>query len=213
MLDLDLHPSGRHFLQIPGPTNVPDRVLRAMSLPTIDHRGPEFGALGKEVLAGMKQGLQDAPSGRHLSRRRAPARGKRRSSTRCRPGDRVLMVETGHFAALWQKMAARLGLETEFHRPGSDPLLPQARLAPRRPAERSRRGCATTASTRSRRSASCTTRPRPASLSASPRCARRSTPPAIRRCCMVDTISRSPAPTTATTNGASTSPSAARRRA
>ena len=82
MLDLDFHPTGRHFLQIPGPSPVPDRILRAMSLPTIDHRGPEFGALGLKVLAGIQQDLQDPPSGRHLSRRRAPAPGKRRWSTR-----------------------------------------------------------------------------------------------------------------------------------
>ena len=55
MLNLDFHPTGRHFLQIPGPSPVPDRILRAMSLPTIDHRGPEFGALGLKVLAGIRQ--------------------------------------------------------------------------------------------------------------------------------------------------------------
>jgi alanine-glyoxylate transaminase/serine-glyoxylate transaminase/serine-pyruvate transaminase len=55
MVKLDFHPSGRHFLQIPGPSPVPDRILRAMSLPTIDHRGPEFGALGLKVLSGIKQ--------------------------------------------------------------------------------------------------------------------------------------------------------------
>ena len=55
MLDLDFHPSGRHFLQIPGPSPVPDRILRAMSLPTIDHRGPEFGALGRKVLADIRK--------------------------------------------------------------------------------------------------------------------------------------------------------------
>ena len=58
MLDLDFHPTGRHFLQIPGPSPVPDRILRAMSLPTIDHRGPEFGALGKKVLAGVRKIFQ-----------------------------------------------------------------------------------------------------------------------------------------------------------
>ena len=58
MLELDSHHSGRHFLQIPGPTNVPDRVLRAIDHPTIDHRGPEFGRLGKTVLAGMKKVFQ-----------------------------------------------------------------------------------------------------------------------------------------------------------
>jgi alanine-glyoxylate transaminase/serine-glyoxylate transaminase/serine-pyruvate transaminase len=55
MLQLDSHPSGRHFLQIPGPSPVPDRILRAMSLPTIDHRGPEFGALGRKVLADIRR--------------------------------------------------------------------------------------------------------------------------------------------------------------
>ena len=55
MLSLDFHPTGRHFLQIPGPSPVPDRILRAMSLPTIDHRGPEFGALGLKVLPGIRQ--------------------------------------------------------------------------------------------------------------------------------------------------------------
>ncbi len=67
MVNLDIHPRGRHFLQIPGPSPVPDRVLRAMSLPTIDHRGPEFGALGKKVLAGLRRGVPDAPSGGGVS--------------------------------------------------------------------------------------------------------------------------------------------------
>src|SRR5688572_13010274 len=58
MLQLDQHPSGRHLLQIPGPSPVPDRILRAMSLPTIDHRGPEFGALGRRVLSGIGQVFQ-----------------------------------------------------------------------------------------------------------------------------------------------------------
>ena len=58
MLNLDFHPTGRHFLQIPGPSPVPDRILRAMSLPTIDHRGPEFGALGRKVLADVRQIFQ-----------------------------------------------------------------------------------------------------------------------------------------------------------
>ena len=80
--------SGRHFLQIPGPTNVPDRVLRAMAQPTIDHRSAEFAALGREVLDGLKARLQDVGPGRRSSRRRAPARGKRRSSTRCRRATR-----------------------------------------------------------------------------------------------------------------------------
>ena len=81
---LNSHPSGRHFLQIPGPTNVPDRILRAMDYPTIDHRGPEFNALAKKVLRSIRRSSR--PSSRWSSiRRPAPARGKRRWSTRCRP--------------------------------------------------------------------------------------------------------------------------------
>jgi alanine-glyoxylate transaminase/serine-glyoxylate transaminase/serine-pyruvate transaminase len=126
MLDLDFHPTGRHFLQVPGPTPVPDRILRAMSLPTIDHRGPEFGALGRKVLAGI----------RDIFKTKHPVVIYPASGTGAweaalvntlSPGDLVLMVETGHFAALWQKMATRLGLETEFLvRPGSDVELPEA---------------------------------------------------------------------------------------
>ncbi len=113
MLDLDHHPSGRHFLQIPGPSPVPDRILRALSLPTIDHRGPEFGALGLTVLAGLKQ----------VFRTRHPVVVYPASGTGaweaalvnvCSPGDRLLMVETGHFATLWKRMAERLGLQPEF---------------------------------------------------------------------------------------------------
>ena len=82
---LNSHPSGRHFLQIPGPTNVPDRILRAMDYPTIDHRGPEFAALAKKVLRGVQAGLPDQTAGHRLSGVRAPARGKPRWSTRSRP--------------------------------------------------------------------------------------------------------------------------------
>jgi alanine-glyoxylate transaminase/serine-glyoxylate transaminase/serine-pyruvate transaminase len=126
MLDLDFHPAGRHFLQIPGPSPVPDRILRAMSLPTIDHRGPEFGALGRKVLADIRK----------IFKTRHPVVIYPASGTGAweaalvntlSAGDAVLMVETGHFAALWQKMAARLGLATEvMAAPGSDPLLPEA---------------------------------------------------------------------------------------
>ncbi|HYF19001.1 MAG TPA: aminotransferase class V-fold PLP-dependent enzyme [Ramlibacter sp.] len=113
MLTLDLHPRGRHFLQIPGPSPVPDRVLRAMSLPTIDHRGPEFGALGRRVLAGLQQVFQT----RHpvvIYPASGTGAWEAALANTCSPGDRVLMYETGHFASLWQKMATRLGLETEF---------------------------------------------------------------------------------------------------
>ena len=120
MLTLDFHPTGRHFLQIPGPSPVPDRILRAMSLPTIDHRGPEFAALGLKVLADVKKIFQT----------RQPVIIYPASGTGAweaalvntlSPGDQVLMVETGHFAALWQKLADRLGLNTEVMRhPGAE---------------------------------------------------------------------------------------------
>ena len=112
MLQLDAHPSGRHFLQIPGPSPVPDRILRALSLPTIDHRGPEFGALGRKVLAGLREVFKT----RHPVVV-YPASGtgawEAALANTTSPGDHVLMVETGHFAALWAKMAQRLGLQTE----------------------------------------------------------------------------------------------------
>src|SRR5688572_18812827 len=117
--------AGRHFLQIPGPTNVPDRVLRAIDFPTMDHRGPEFGVIGKEVLAGMKRVFK-SPQGEVVI---YPASGTGAwEAALCNTlssGDRVLMYETGHFATLWQKMAAKLGLEVEFMpsdwRRGADP--------------------------------------------------------------------------------------------
>jgi alanine-glyoxylate transaminase/serine-glyoxylate transaminase/serine-pyruvate transaminase len=113
MLRLDDHPSGRHFLQIPGPTNVPDRILRALDNPTIDHRGPEFARLTLEILAGLKKIFQT--SGPVII---YPASGtgawEAALSNTLSPGDRVLMFETGHFATLWRKMAARLGLDVDF---------------------------------------------------------------------------------------------------
>ena len=112
MLTLNFHPTGRHFLQIPGPSPVPDRILRAMSLPTIDHRGPEFGALGLRVLGGMQKIFQTTHP---VVIYPASGTGAWEASL-CNvlsPGDHVLMYETGHFAALWIKMAARLGLKTD----------------------------------------------------------------------------------------------------
>ena len=126
------HRAGRHFLQIPGPTNVPERVLRAMARPTIDHRGPEFAELAQEVLQGCRAifrcsgpvvifpssgtGAWEASIANTLS-----------------PGERVLMFETGHFATLWQQMARRLGLEVDFvpgdWRHGADPAEIGRRLA------------------------------------------------------------------------------------
>src|SRR6185312_1340266 len=106
-------PAGRHFLQIPGPTNVPDRVLRAIDRPTIDHRGPEFQALGKEVLEGVKRIFQTRNPVIIY-----PASGtgawEAALANTLSPGDKVLMCETGHFASLWQRMARRLGIEVEL---------------------------------------------------------------------------------------------------
>jgi alanine-glyoxylate transaminase/serine-glyoxylate transaminase/serine-pyruvate transaminase len=106
-------PAGRHFLQIPGPTNVPDRVLRAIDRPTIDHRGPEFQKIGFAVLEGMKRVFQT----------RNPVMIYAASGTGAweaalvnalNAGDKVLMSETGHFATLWSKLAKKLGLEVEL---------------------------------------------------------------------------------------------------
>ena len=125
-------PTGRHFLQIPGPSNVPDEVLRAMSAPTIDHRGPDFAELGRAVLDGLGPvfgttnpvvvypssgtGAWEAALANTLS-----------------PGDRVLSFETGHFAMLWQAMASALGLEVDLvpgdWRHGVDPDVVEERLA------------------------------------------------------------------------------------
>src|SRR4051812_3115671 len=123
---------GRHFLQIPGPTNVPDRVLRAIAAPTIDHRGPEFAALGLEVLEAVKPVFGTAQPVVIY-----PASGtgawEAALTNTLSPGDKVLAFETGHFATLWQEMATRLGLQVEFvpgdWRHGADPQAAQERLA------------------------------------------------------------------------------------
>jgi alanine-glyoxylate transaminase / serine-glyoxylate transaminase / serine-pyruvate transaminase len=126
MLTLDFHPTGRHFLQIPGPSPVPDRILRAMSLPTIDHRGPEFGVLGLKVLGGIQQVFRTKhPVAIY------PASGtgawEAALTNTMSAGDHVLMFETGHFASLWKKMADRLGLSTEvLSYAGADEHLPAA---------------------------------------------------------------------------------------
>ncbi|HEV3010941.1 MAG TPA: aminotransferase class V-fold PLP-dependent enzyme [Burkholderiales bacterium] len=117
--------AGRHFLQIPGPTNVPDRVLRAIDFPTMDHRGPDFGAIGKEVLAGMKRVFKSTQGEVVIYPASGTGAWEAALANTLSPGDRVLMYETGHFATLWQKMAAKLGLEVEFiagdWRRGADP--------------------------------------------------------------------------------------------
>jgi len=104
---------GRHFLQIPGPTNVPDRVLRAIDAPTMDHRGPTFQKLGFEVLEGIKAVFQTTNPVIIYSATGTGAWEAALVNT-LSPGDKVLMVETGHFAALWQKMAIKLGLKPEY---------------------------------------------------------------------------------------------------
>ncbi|MEM6486848.1 MAG: aminotransferase class V-fold PLP-dependent enzyme [Pseudomonadota bacterium] len=123
--------AGRHFLQIPGPTNVPDRVLRAMDYPTIDHRGPGFGDIGRRALDGMKAIFKTEARVVIF-----PASGtgawEAALVNTLSPGDRVLMCETGHFATLWHKMAGKLGLVTEFietdWRRGADEPAIEARL-------------------------------------------------------------------------------------
>jgi alanine-glyoxylate transaminase/serine-glyoxylate transaminase/serine-pyruvate transaminase len=123
--------AGRHFLQIPGPTNVPDRVLRAMDYPTIDHRGPQFAEIGTKCLAGMKTIFK---TDSHVVIYPASGTGAWESAlvNTLHESDLVLMVETGHFASLWHKMASRLGLETEFlatdWRRGVDPQQVEDRL-------------------------------------------------------------------------------------
>lgn len=126
MLKLNFHPTGRHFLQIPGPSPVPDRILRAISLPTIDHRGPEFGALGRKVLEGMKTIFKtEHPVVIY------PASGtgawEAALVNTLSAGDHVLMFETGQFASLWNKLATRIGLKTELLSwQGQDEHLPNA---------------------------------------------------------------------------------------
>ena len=105
--------SGRHFLQIPGPTNVPDRVLRAMAAPTIDHRGPEFQELTQEVLVGLGKVIQTR-SPVVLFPASGTGAGEAALVNTLSPGNRVLMVETGHFATLWKQIAANYGLDVEF---------------------------------------------------------------------------------------------------
>ena len=105
--------SGRHFLQIPGPTNVPDRVLRAMAAPTIDHRGPEFAALARHVLAGLGR---LCGSTRPVAVYPSSGTGAWEAAlvNTLSPGDRVLAFDIGHFATLWSQMAAKLGLDVDL---------------------------------------------------------------------------------------------------
>jgi alanine-glyoxylate transaminase / serine-glyoxylate transaminase / serine-pyruvate transaminase len=123
--------SGRHFLQIPGPTNLPDRVLRAIDAPTIDHRGPDFERLGLELLEGLRGVFRTAgpvfvyPSS-------GTGAWEAALVNTLSPGDRVLVFETGHFATLWRDMATRLGLGVQWvpgdWRHGVDPDAVRAAL-------------------------------------------------------------------------------------
>ncbi|MDF9863404.1 aspartate aminotransferase-like enzyme [Methylorubrum pseudosasae] len=198
------HRTGRHFLHIPGPSPVPERVLRAMDRQVIDHRGPDFGVLGREVLEGC----------RTIFRTKGPVVIYPGSGTGAweaaivntlSSGDRVLMFETGHFATLWRQMAARWGIEVEFvpgdWRHGVDPALVEAKLAE----DRSHSFKAVMV-VHNETSTGVTSRI-----------------PAIRkaidaaghpdRCCWSTRSPRSVRSMSATTSGVSTSPSAARRRA
>ena len=125
-------PAGRHFLQIPGPTNVPDRVLRAMDMPTIDHRGPEFAELTLEILQGLKQVFKTSGDVIIYPASGTGAWEAALVNTLSR-GDKVLMFETGHFATLWKGIAGDLGLDVEFvegdWRHGVDPEVVEAKLS------------------------------------------------------------------------------------
>ena len=123
--------AGRHFLQIPGPSNVPDRILRAIDRPTIDHRGPEFQQLGYDVLGGMQRIFKTKGA---VVIYPASGTGAWEAAlvNTLSPGDKLLMYETGQFATLWQKLALRLGLQPEFiagdWRHGADAVAIEARL-------------------------------------------------------------------------------------
>ena len=123
--------SGRHFLQIPGPTNVPDRVLRAMDYPTMDHRGPAFADVGRRALDGMKR-IFKTENRVVIYPSSGTGAWEAALVNTLSPGDRVLMFETGHFAMLWKKLAENLGLVPEFiasdWRSGADPDAIGARL-------------------------------------------------------------------------------------
>jgi len=125
------HRAGRHFLQIPGPTPVPDRVLRAMDMPVIDHRGPEFKALGLKVLSGIKT-IFKTSSPVFIYPSSGTGAWEAALLNTLSPGDAVLMYETGHFATLWKNMATKLGLQPEFiasdWRSGADAGAIEARL-------------------------------------------------------------------------------------
>src|SRR5215831_15146421 len=123
---------GRHFLQIPGPSPVPDRVLRAMDMPVIDHRSAEFAELGRAVLEGSKRIFQTSGPVMIFPSSGTGAWEAAIVNT-LSPGDKVLMVETGHFATLWRQMARRWGIEVDFlpgdWRRGADPAAIEEKLS------------------------------------------------------------------------------------
>ena len=107
--------AGRHFLQIPGPTNVPDRILRAIDQPTMDHRGPEFAQLGKFVLAGMKRIFRTDQGEVVIYPASGTGAWEAALVNTLSPGDLVLMAETGQFATLWQRLAGRLHSDVAYN--------------------------------------------------------------------------------------------------
>jgi len=105
--------TGRHFLQIPGPTNVPDRVLRAIDQPVIDHRGPEFAELGLEVLSGLREIFRTSG---HVIAYPSSGTGAIEAAlvNTLSPGDRLIIFETGQFSYIWRQMGERLGLQIDY---------------------------------------------------------------------------------------------------
>ena len=196
--------SGRHFLQIPGPTPIPDRVLRAMDYQVLDHRGPKFQELAKRVIEKTKtifktkQNLIIFPAS-------GSGAWEAGMTNTLNPGDKVLMYETGQFSTLWEQLAQRLGFKTDFnrqrlaHRRRSAEDLREAR---RRQEPRDQGGLR--GASRDLRAACCRTS-RPS--------ARRSTTTTIRRCSWSTPCPASARPICASTNGRSTSWWPARRRA
>lgn len=128
---MNSYKAGRHFLQIPGPSNVPDRILHAIGQPTIDHRGPQFSELSQEVLLGARRIFKTAGPVVIFPTSGTGAWEASLINT-LNPGDKVLMFETGHFATLWKTMAGKMGLEVDFvptnWRHGVDPQVVEDKL-------------------------------------------------------------------------------------
>ncbi|RZW12826.1 MAG: aminotransferase class V-fold PLP-dependent enzyme, partial [Desulfobulbaceae bacterium] len=128
---MSTYKAGRHFLQIPGPSNVPDRILHAIAHPTIDHRGPGFGKISEEVLIGSRRVFRTSGPVVIFPTSGTGAWEASLLNT-LNPGDKVLMFETGHFATLWYKMAQKFGLEVDFvptnWRHGVDPQVVEDKL-------------------------------------------------------------------------------------